>query len=95
MLVLMRKIACRWNGPKLADTMRLIQSMAGRITLIEDDGIEVLRQYADRDIVAFVDPPCTVRDRDAGHRLYREADLDHTELLRTLQHWPGRLGGDL
>jgi len=82
----MRKIACRWNGPKLADTMRLIQSMAGRITLIEDDGIEVLRQYADRDIVAFVDPPYSVRDRDAGHRLYREADLDHAELLRTLQH---------
>lgn len=87
---LMSDVACRWNGPGLATMIRQVYGMRDRITFFEGDGVEVLRRYAGRkNVAAFADPPYTVRTRDAGFKLYRQAKLNHARLLAVLRRFRG------
>jgi DNA adenine methylase len=87
---LMRDVASRWNGRKLSATLRLIYSMSGRITFLEDDGVKVLEAYSHReDAMAFADPPYTTEITSAGHKLYQYSKLDHGALFRVLGGWSG------
>ncbi len=83
---LMRKVADRWNTTTLVGALRTIYYLAPRITLIEGDGTEALRDHNNPAYAAFVDPPYI----EAGRKLYRHWQLDHEALFDHLQHWQGR-----
>jgi DNA adenine methylase len=88
---LMRDVAARWNGQKLSTTLRLIHSMAKRITFVEGDGVKVLQDYSNRqDAVAFCDPPYSAETASAGHKLYRHSKVDHQALFNVLRQSVGR-----
>ena len=76
-------IKSRWYPQTLKKRITAITEMRDRITFIEGDGIETMRQYADRpDAVFFIDPPYTAAGKKAGRRLYIHSELDHGELFR-------------
>jgi DNA adenine methylase len=88
---LMRDVAARWNGQKLSTTLRLIHSLAERITFVEGDGVKVLQDYSHRqDAVAFCDPPYSAETTSAGHKLYQHSKVDHQALFHVLGEWVGR-----
>lgn len=76
-------IKSRWYAETLKRRIQQIAAMRERITFIEGDGIEVMRQNARlRDAVVFIDPPYTAAGKRAGRRLYTHSELDHEELFR-------------
>jgi len=78
-----RGMLSRWYPKTLKQRILDIISIRERITFIEGDGLEVMRQYADcTDAVFFIDPPYTAAGKKAGRRLYTYYELDHEELFR-------------
>lgn len=74
-----RGLASRWYPKTLQKRMEDIHARRGCIAFVHGDGVEYMRENADRhDMVFFVDPPYTV----AGRRLYIHSDIDHEELFR-------------
>jgi DNA adenine methylase len=77
----------RWYPETLRRRILWINRMKDRIGFLCGDGVQVMRQNADRkDALFFVDPPYTV----AGRRLYTHSDVDHGELFALAR----RLRGD-
>lgn len=75
-------IASRWYPDTLAKRIRYIGTFRERITFIEGDGLQYMRETADRpDIAYFIDPPYTAPGKRAGSRLYRFFDIDHEALF--------------
>jgi DNA adenine methylase len=75
-------IASRWYPETLAKRIRLIGTFRERISFIEGDGIQYMRDTSDReDITYFIDPPYTAPGKRAGSRLYRFFALDHEDLF--------------
>jgi DNA adenine methylase len=75
-------IRSRWYPETLRNRILKVATLADRITFIEGDGIEVMRQNVDReDTVYFIDPPYTVAGKRAGSRLYTHSQLDHEALF--------------
>ena len=73
----------RWYPKTLKQRILDIISVRDRITFIEGDGLEVMRQYAScADAVFFIDPPYIAAGKKAGRRLYTYYELDHEELFR-------------
>lgn len=80
-----RGIKSRWYPETLKKRMLDINSMRHKITFIEGDGIEVIRQNARRrGAVFFVDPPYTVAGKKAGSRLYSYSEIDHHLLFKIM-----------
>jgi len=78
-----RGVRSRWYPQTLKKRILNIARMRDRITVIEGDGLEVLRRNSGRsDAVFFIDPPYTAAGKKAGARLYTHFDLDHEELFR-------------
>lgn len=76
-------LASRWYPETLKRRIMDIGDVADRITFIEGDGLEVMRECRDRsDIVCFIDPPYTASGKRAGSRLYTHSQLDHDALFR-------------
>lgn len=76
-------IASRWYAETLRRRILAIQALREHITFIEGDGLEIIRQNAQRrDAVFFIDPPYTAAGKRAGRRLYTHSELDHEELFR-------------
>ena len=72
----------RWYAKTLADRIAAIGGIRDRFTVVEADGITVLREYRDNDdAVFFIDPPYTAAGKKAGSRLYRHCELDHPTLF--------------
>jgi DNA adenine methylase len=68
----------RWYPDTLRKRILDIAGIRDRITFFEADGIEVMRQNAQREgVVFFIDPPYTV----AAKRLYNCWEMDHEELF--------------
>lgn len=83
-------IASRWYPETLARRIRGIYAMRDRITFIEGDGLEVMRQNAARtDTVYFIDPPYTAPGKRAGKRLYVFNEIDHEGLFDLAATVPG------
>ena len=76
-------IRSRWYPSTLCKRISAITAMRDRITFIEADGVEIIRQYADpQNTVFFIDPPYTAAGKKAGRRLYTHYDLDHEALFK-------------
>ena len=75
-------ISSRWYPQTLAQRVRSIGKVRDRIGFLFQDGIEVVRKYADKtDVVFFIDPPYTAAGKRAGTRLYACNELDHEKLF--------------
>jgi DNA adenine methylase len=73
----------RWYPQTLSQRIRSIVAVRDRITIIQGDGIAVMKQYAKcDDAVFFIDPPYTAGGKRAGSRLYTHSVMDHAELFR-------------
>lgn len=84
-------LASRWYPETLSKRIRKIIQIRERITFIEGDGIEVLKQNMHRsDWVSFIDPPYTAGGKRAGSRLYNHSEIDHEALFRVCS----KLSGD-
>jgi DNA adenine methylase len=71
-------LGSRWYPETLARRILAIFENRHRIRFREQDGIQFIRNNADRnDIAFFIDPPYTV----AGRRLYVHSQIDHEELF--------------
>jgi DNA adenine methylase len=75
-------LASRWYPATLKKRIMDIQTVKGKIEIVQGDGIETLRANANRsDAVFFIDPPYTAAGKKAGSRLYTHNELNHEELF--------------
>lgn len=75
-------LTSRWYPETLRKRILEIAQIRDRLTFIEGDGIQMMRENAARDDAAFfIDPPYTAAGKRAGSRLYAYSELDHTELF--------------
>ncbi len=75
-------LASRWYPETLLKRILEIAQIRDRLTFVEGDGIQIMRENAARDDAAFfIDPPYTAAGKRAGSRLYAYSELDHTELF--------------
>lgn len=75
-------IASRWYPETLAKRIRYIMAFRERITFIEKDGLQIMRDTAQRpDVAYFIDPPYTAPGKRAGKRLYKFFEVDHEALF--------------
>jgi len=75
-------IASRWYPETLAKRIRYIKIFSERITFIEGDGLQYMRETAQRpDVTYFIDPPYTAPGKRAGSRLYSFFEIDHERLF--------------
>jgi DNA adenine methylase len=75
-------IKSRWYPNTLKRRILAIESLRDKITFVEDDGMVLMRELAERsDAVFFIDPPYTAAGKKAGRRLYTHNDLDHERLF--------------
>jgi DNA adenine methylase len=76
-------IASRWYADTLARRILALGELRGRITVVEGDGLEVMRRnIRRRDAAFFIDPPYTAGGKRAGSRLYTHSEIDHEDLFR-------------
>jgi site-specific DNA-adenine methylase len=83
-------IASRWCRDVVVPNLRRVYEMRDRITLINGDGLEVMRAHAaDQSVGCFADPPYTADATSKGHTVYRHHTLDHKKLFSLLASWRG------
>lgn len=77
------KIDARFNRDGLAERIRLIALHADRITVTNDDGLEVIRRYADNDrAFIYADPPYFEKAGSLYLNAFQKAD--HEDLAKCL-----------
>jgi DNA adenine methylase len=75
-------VRSRWYPRTLERRFLNLGLVSSRIDFRQDDGLEVLTQYASLpDVIHFIDPPYTAGGRKAGKRLYKYCELDHERLF--------------
>ncbi|MEI7880387.1 MAG: DNA adenine methylase [bacterium] len=75
-------IRSRWYPATLARRFNDLSLIAERICFRQEDGLNVIMEYANRkDAIFFIDPPYTAGGKKAGSRLYRHCNLDHDRLF--------------
>lgn len=75
-------VKSRWYPETLHKRILNILKFRDRVTFIQGDGIQVLKQNMDNsDAVFFIDPPYTAGNKKAGSRLYAFSELNHEELF--------------
>ncbi|MBN2089022.1 DNA adenine methylase [candidate division KSB1 bacterium] len=75
-------IRSRWYPVTLARRFKNLDFVADRITFLQRDGLDVIKEYSQRDdVVFFIDPPYTAGGKKAGKRLYRHFAIDHEHLF--------------
>ncbi len=85
-----RGIASRWYPETLAKRISEIDLKRDRMTILEQDGIEVIRENAESsNTVFFIDPPYTAAGKRAGRRLYTFCELDHDALFNACENIKG------
>jgi DNA adenine methylase len=79
-------INSRWYPQTLAKRINHIKRNRSKITFIQENGLEVIRDNLNNNNVFFLDPPYTAGGKKAGSRLYNHHELDH-ELLFSLSNY--------
>jgi DNA adenine methylase len=81
-----RGLASRWYPQTLARRIVAIFENRHRIRFHHGDGIQFIRDNADRsDLAFFIDPPYTL----AGRRLYSHSQINHEALFREVSRTTG------
>lgn len=76
-------IKSRWYPETLSHRIQSIKLVRDKISFVQGDGIETIKQYATRkSAVFFIDPPYTAAGKRAGTRLYTYNEIDHEELFK-------------
>jgi DNA adenine methylase len=84
-------IRSRWYPTTLQKRILDIDSIRERLSFVQGDGLDVIRQYVDReDVVFFIDPPYTASSKKPGSRLYTHWQIDHPALFEIA----GQVQGD-
>lgn len=84
-----RKPLKLWCHAAISCSLRMLYAMRDRFVILPD-AFDALAQTSFPSNYAFVDPPYSVGDESPGRLLYREWDLDHERLMKTLFKWRGR-----
>ena len=75
-------IRSRWHPETLKKRIENIAVVRNKITFVEGDGIDAIREHAaHKRSVFFIDPPYTAAGKKAGSRLYTHNVLDHERLF--------------
>lgn len=75
-------ISSRWYAETLKRRILDIVAIRERISFVEADGFDVIRENAGESRAAFfIDPPYTAGGKRAGRRLYTHSSLDHEKLF--------------
>jgi DNA adenine methylase len=70
-------ITSRWYPKTLVKRISHIKQFKNKITFIQANGMEIIKDNLNTDIVFFFDPPYTAGGKRAGNRLYNHHELDH------------------
>jgi DNA adenine methylase len=87
-------IKSRWYAKTLCKRIINIKHVRDKITFIQGDGINLIKEFAPQKSAAFfIDPPYTAgrNGKRAGTRLYTHNELDHEELFRQAEKIKGEL----
>lgn len=85
-------IQSRWYPETLSNRIKSTNSLREKVTFVQRDGLEVLRQFSDDHLaVAFVDPPYVVNGRGAGRRLYAHHDVNCEQLFEIVRTFAGAM----
>lgn len=87
-------IKSRWYAQTLCKRISNIKHVRDKISFIQGDGINLIKEYAPQKTAAFfIDPPYTAgkNGKRAGTRLYTHNELDHDELFREAEKIKGEL----
>lgn len=77
-----RGLSSRWYPQTLSKRILDISAIRDRLTFVQGDGLQVMRDYLDsEDAVFFIDPPYTASKKRPGSRLYTHWHLDHDRLF--------------
>ena len=88
-------IRSRWYPETLRKRIENIAVVRDKITFLEGDGIDAIREHAThKRSVFFIDPPYTAAGKKAGSRLYTHNELDHERLFEECRN-PGQLSDDV
>jgi DNA adenine methylase len=80
----------RWCRNMVVRNIRRVYALRDRITVVEGDGLEVMRQYSDDpNVGCFADPAYTADVKSKGHTVYRHHKLNHQKLFSILAGWHG------
>ena len=71
----------RWYPETLAKRLNRIKKFKDKITFIQTDGMEVIKNNLNNKTVFFFDPPYTAGGKKAGNRLYNHFELNHEQLF--------------
>ena len=83
-------LTSRWYPATLKKRILDIQTVKGKMQIVQGDGLQALRANAHRpDAVFFIDPPYTAAGKKAGSRLYTHSELDHEELFSVAETLSG------
>jgi DNA adenine methylase len=74
-------INSRWYPKTLANRINIIKRLRNRITFVQANGVEIIKNNIDNNNVFFLDPPYTAGGKKAGSRLYNHHVLDHKLLF--------------
>ncbi len=81
-----RGMRSRWYPETLSRRILNIAAIRDRLSFIQGDGMQVLREHAsDANTVFFIDPPYTAAGKRAGSRLYTYHELDHEALFTIVE----------
>lgn len=76
-------ILSRWYPNTLSQRIMEIYEIKRKITFIQADGMEIIRQRGKSNSnIFFIDPPYTAGGKKAGQRLYKYNHIDHERLFR-------------
>jgi DNA adenine methylase len=80
----------RWCRDTVVANIRRVHAMRERVTVVEGDGLEVMRQHAgSRNVGCFADPPYSADASSKGHSVYLHHKLNHQKLFSILAGWRG------
>lgn len=83
-------IRSRWYPDTLRKRIENIAHVRDKITFVEGEGIETIRDHArDKRATFFIDPPYTAAGKRAGSRLYSHNELDHEKLFKECEKIKG------
>ena len=87
---LYRQIDSYWCRDMIIENIRHVYDLRERITVIEGEALDVMRQYAgDPNVGCFADPPYTADRQSKGHTVYPHHRLKHQKLFSVLAGWRG------